>query len=566
MNKDESRKLIEDWEAAVSGVFNDFRSLNEKVSLSSEDKVLFQNYFKQLFQLQTLSNKSKESLERYLDKSTLSHQNQDDKKYELLYKSGLILNTMIDMDKLLNTAMDTIIEMTKANRGILALVESDGSYSLTIARNADRETIDKTKKEISDTVIKRAIENHQVIQFKDQFDNSLLEKSSIIRTGLNSIVCVPVLIDGKPRAIIYLDEFTELTYDIYELVQSFAQQLAGFIKNSDLLVELDKSKDEALKELRQHYYFDHIIGKSPQMVNIFKTVAKVADTVATILIQGESGTGKDLIARAIHINSSRREKTFVEIDCGALPSTLIESELFGHKKGAFTGAQSEKVGLLEAADGGTIFLDEINNMPPETQAKLLRALQTKRIRRIGETEEREVDFRLIVASSRILKDQVEQGKFREDLFYRINTIAIVLPPLRDRKTDILELAMFFMKKYAEVYAKSLDGLDAEYIKKIERCYWRGNVRELEHIIERSVILSETDKLTIDSLPDDFESEQNMDSESTDLTLEDYLNEKKKRYIKRVLEECNGKKIDTAKRLGIDRSYLFTLIKKLEIDE
>lgn len=567
INKDEAKNLIQELDESINHSFNEFRNLNEAIHLNQNDMVKFQDYFKELFKLQSLSSKHISRIQNYIQNSDSSKTNEsNDKKYELLYRSGLILNSVFDMSELLNTAMDTIIDMTSANRGILALIEKDGSYSATVARNADKESIDKTKKEISDTVIRRAIENHKEVQFKDQFDNDLLEKSSIIRTGAHSIVCVPVIVDTIPRAIIYLDEFEELTYDIYELVQSFAKQLAGFINNSDQLINLDKSKDQAIKEIRQSYQFEHIIGKSPEMLNVFKTVAKVADTIATILIQGESGTGKDLIARAIHINSSRKSKHFVEIDCGALPSTLIESELFGHKKGAFTGAQTEKIGLLEAADGGTIFLDEINNMPPETQAKLLRALQTKMIRRIGETTERKVDFRLIVASSRILKDQVEKGAFREDLFYRINTISIVLPPLRERKSDIIELALFFIDKYSKDYNKTISGFDTEYIRQLEKNDWRGNVRELEHIIERSVILSDHDKLSIETLPEDFAMSSKQEIDNLDLSLEDYLNEKKKIYIKKILSDCKGKKIDAAKRLGIDRSYLFTLIKKLEINE
>jgi DNA-binding NtrC family response regulator len=244
---------------------------------------------------------------------------------------------------------------------------------------------------------------------------------------------------------------------------------------------------------------------------------------------------------------------------------LIESELFGHKKGSFTGAQTDKVGLLEAADGGTIFLDEINNMPLDTQTKLLRALQTKSVRRVGETVERSTDFRLIVASSRNLKNELENGRFREDLYYRINTICIALPPLRERREDVLELAQFFIGKYGSLYGKSDTQISPEFLKALEMNEWKGNVRELEHVIERAIILCENNRLTVDDLPTEFIGiEQSEVIAVTSDTLEDFVNKAKKKYIERILNECEGKKLEAAKRLGIDRSYLFTLSKKLEI--
>jgi transcriptional regulator with PAS, ATPase and Fis domain len=282
------------------------------------------------------------------------------------------------------------------------------------------------------------------------------------------------------------------------------------------------------------------------------------------LIEGETGTGKDLIARATHENSRRAAGPYVEVDCGALAENLVESELFGHVKGAFTGAHDEKPGLLMEAQGGTLFLDEINNLPLAIQTKLLRVLQQRKLRRIGETRERSVDFRLITASSKTLEEMAAEGTFREDLLYRINTITLVLPPLRERRDDILLLAQTFLDKFTALYGKNPMTSSAEALHALTTYAWPGNVRELEHVIERAVILAESDRLGADDFP--FTSGPvDPVSESGPLSLEEYVRQAKKRFITRVLQENDGKKVDAAKQLQINRSHLFQLIKQLEIE-
>ena len=254
------------------------------------------------------------------------------------------------------------------------------------------------------------------------------------------------------------------------------------------------------KALNTRYEFSNIIGRSEPMLDVFRMVETIAKTSSTVLITGESGTGKDLVARAIHYNSLRREHPFVALNCGGVPETLLESELFGHMRGAFTGADSNKKGLMEVAEGGTIFLDEIGEMTPPMQVKLLRVLQDRRFRRLGGTEEVQADIRVIAATNQDLPKMVSEGRFREDLFYRINVIPMHLPPLRERREDIPLLAEHFLAKYAERMHKPVLSISHEASALLEAYGWPGNVRELENVIERAVALEQSPAVLPDSLP------------------------------------------------------------------
>jgi transcriptional regulator with GAF, ATPase, and Fis domain len=555
--------MLEQLQESVQSLMDDFRIINETTSTDTEDKKAFINYFTKLFELQSLIEKE---LPRMIEKSGDTTTVDNNSHYESLYKSSLLLSTSLEESDILNMAVDTIIKMTGVGRGFISTLSSKGEYKHIVSRNTEEKDLEEKKQELSNTLIRRMLEKKDVLAVSNgDFDKDLLEQSSIIRLKNSQTICSPVYINEELGALIYLDRFESLDYKKVEVVKAFASQMSCLLRNSELFSSLKKENKHLLSELRNRYQFSHIIGRSAKMVDILKMVSRVADTLATVQIQGESGTGKDLIARALHENSSRADKTMIQVDCGALPASLIESELFGHKKGSFTGAQTEKIGLLEAANGGTIFLDELANMPLDTQTKLLRALQTKSVRRIGETIERQSDFRLIVASSRDLKSEMEEGRFREDLYYRINTISIALPPLRERREDILELAQFFIEKYSKIYQKKNIQMSPEFLKAIEYYTWKGNVRELEHMIERAIILAENKRLTLSDLPAEFSAvEKNELISSTSDSLEDFVNKAKKKYIERILTECEGKKIEAAKRLGIDRSYLFTLSKKLEI--
>ncbi len=314
-------------------------------------------------------------------------------------------------------------------------------------------------------------------------------------------------------------------------------------------------------QLLERYRFDNLVGSSSGMVEVYKLVARVAETDSTVLIQGESGTGKELIARAIHANSTRNNGPFVAIDTGSLAETLLESELFGHERGAFTGAVARKKGLLEQAHLGTCFLDEIADLSPVMQSKLLRSLQEREIRRVGSETPRAIDVRIIAASKKALKPLVEAGTFREDLFYRLEVVTIVLPPLRDRIEDIPLLSRYFVDKFSQTKGKPVTGLSPETIPLLTRYAWPGNVRELEHVIERAIALTPHPIITPEDLPETIRTVTAQDSDR--VRGWDTLEEMEKNYIRRVLEAHDQDHGQAAVILGIHRKTLLRKLRKYD---
>ncbi len=308
-----------------------------------------------------------------------------------------------------------------------------------------------------------------------------------------------------------------------------------------------------------------IIGKSPRMIEIYKLVQKVAPTDSTVLITGETGTGKELIAKAIHFNSLRREKSFLAVDCNSLVETLFESELFGHVKGSFTGAIATKHGSFELADGGTFFFDEIGNISLNIQAKILRAIQEREIKRVGATETIKVDVRVIAATNKDLRQAVEEETFREDLFYRISVIPIHLPPLRERKEDIIILANYFLEKFNQRRFKALRGFNPRVIEIFLNYSWPGNVRELENIVERAVVIEDENEVTISSLPSQlrgFGSGTEIPASHEIISIAEVERE----HIIRALKATDWNRSKTARLLGIDRKTLYDKIKRYGIEQ
>jgi len=312
-------------------------------------------------------------------------------------------------------------------------------------------------------------------------------------------------------------------------------------------------------QLRDRYRFDNLVGSSGGMVAVYKMIARVAETDSTVLIQGESGTGKELIARAIHANSGRSGGPFVAIDTGSLAETLLESELFGHERGAFTGAIATKKGLLEQANLGTCFLDEIADLSPMMQSKLLRAIQEREIRRVGSETPRAIDVRIIAATKKALKPLVEAGTFREDLFYRLEVITIVLPPLRDRIEDIPLLSRYFVDKFGRTKERPVTGLSPDTIPLLTRYAWPGNVRELEHVIERAIALTPYPIITPEDLPESIRAAP-VHNQARARGWET-LHEVEKTYILRVLEAHHQDQGETADILGIHRKTLFRKLRQ-----
>jgi DNA-binding NtrC family response regulator len=314
------------------------------------------------------------------------------------------------------------------------------------------------------------------------------------------------------------------------------------------------------QELLNKYQFKNVIGRTPQMFHVYKTIAKVADTKSTVLLYGERGTGKELIARSIHYNSLRNNRPFIPVDCASLVETLMESELFGHVRGAFTGAHFTKRGLFEEADGGTLFLDEVSNLSLSMQTKLLRFLQEHEIKRVGGMESIRVDVRVIAAANQPLEPLVKDGKFREDLYDRLNVVSITLPPLRERKEDISLLANHFLQKFSEENHKNISHISPEALEILLQYSWPGNVRELEHTIERAIILSAHPII----LPEDLPGKMFEEIKGAEILLPEKslsLREVEKRYVLKVLDETKGNKKKASEILGIDRTTLYRILEK-----
>jgi two-component system response regulator PilR (NtrC family) len=316
------------------------------------------------------------------------------------------------------------------------------------------------------------------------------------------------------------------------------------------------------RELEQKYTFNNIIGKSPRMQTIFSLIERIARTASTVLIHGESGTGKELIARAIHFASPRAARRFLSINCGAMPENLLESELFGHERGAFTGAVREKKGLFQEADHGTIFLDEIGEMTPTMQVKLLRALQQRTVRKVGGNEEEVVDVRVIAATNQDLQGRLVTGEFREDLYYRINVLPIHLPPLRQRREDIPLLVEFFLQKYSRQMELPPRQISIEAMKMLESYDWPGNVRELENLIERALALSHSETVTTRDLPVHLLTSRRTSSDTIELPeegldLEAYLEDLRSQLMRQALERANGVQTQAAELLRMSfRSFRY----------
>jgi Nif-specific regulatory protein len=411
-----------------------------------------------------------------------------------------------------------------------------------------------------------------------------------------SFLCVPIKIEGRVAGALSVDK----PYPGDEALQGdlvFINIIAAFMAqaiqiNRIVMIQKEKLLEENAQlraQVRDRYRFENIIGDSPAMHEVFATVGQVANSRATVLLLGETGTGKEMIAKAIHHNSPRRDKPFIRVNCGAMTATLLESELFGHVKGSFTGAIRDKEGRFEAADGGTIFLDEIGTMEPPLQVKLLRVLQEREFERVGETATMKVDVRVIAATNVDLQEEVAKSRFREDLFYRLNVVSIYLPPLRNRREDIPRLIDHFLDKYNSVNDRKLRRISRDMLNVLLRYPWPGNVRELENAIERAVVLSTSEDFIEDLLPLSVrmfaqQRRNNQSSESietltrrlADQAIVDYemregeiyqlvIDQIEHALIDRALSKCGGVKTKAADFLGINRNTLNKKVKDLGIE-
>lgn len=347
-------------------------------------------------------------------------------------------------------------------------------------------------------------------------------------------------------------------------------QLLVRLSNVCSVRQLREQNVRLQEQLEQRHSFGNIIGKSKAMQEVFELIRLVADSDASVLVQGESGTGKEMVASAIHFNSNRRAKPYVRVSCASLPETLIESELFGYEKGAFTGASERRIGRFEAASGGTLFLDEIGELPLSFQVKLLRVLQERQIERLGSNRPVDVDVRIVSASLRPLEDEIGAGTFREDLFFRVNTVTVNLPPLRDRREDIALLAHSFLKEMAEERGRIVEGFSDEVLEMFESYSWPGNVRELRNVVERAVLFCRGTQVTVDELPASLQNGSQDDrlpsgSDQQVRTLQEAVERAETAAIRVALAATRGRRAEAAKLLGVSRKTLWEKMKHHSIE-
>jgi transcriptional regulator with GAF, ATPase, and Fis domain len=425
-------------------------------------------------------------------------------EYKTLYEISLLLNSIENIHELLQKAIDRVIESTNAQRGLLLVFDEVGEINFECARHKDKKDIKKPNSEISRTIIKKVVASGESILSADALHDENFDPSASMRElNLLSIVCSPISLDNKTLGLIYIDN-RDITACFDENTKSLLDELASIIapplKNSIKKQQLVNRQKKLAEELKEQKGYDKIIGNCPPLQKVFELIDQIADSDAVVLITGETGTGKELVARQIHQKSNQAENELLVLNCSAIPENLLESELFGHEKGAFTGATQKKQGWFERAHHSSIFLDEIGELSPNAQSKLLRLIQFGEITPVGSTKTIKVNVRLITATHRNLKNMVKEGHFRQDLYYRINVIELMLPPLRDRGHDVLELADYFVKKYANRLNKTIVDIEDTAKSALLTYHFPGNVRELENIIQRSVILTKGDIILAETMP------------------------------------------------------------------
>ncbi len=449
-----------------------------------------------------------------------------------------------------------VVDDEPAIRDSLETLLSEANYRVTLAKNGS-EGLKKIGKNIFDLVLLDVMmPDKNGLEVLEEIHHSSPETVVIMITAFGTIEnAVKAIKSGALDYVTKPWDNEKLLIDIHNGIEH---------------QKLQHENRELKRALRRQYEFSNIVGKSEQMLKIFDLVAQVAQSRSTVLIQGESGTGKELIAKAIHANSNRANKAFVTVNSGSLPSDLLESTLFGHLKGAFTSAVASKKGLFEVADQGSIFFDEIGTIGLDTQSKLLRVLQEKEFMRLGGLDTIKVDTRIITATNVNLNIQVEQGTFREDLFYRLNVISIQLPPLRDRKEDIPLLAAHFLQKFCDENNKNLHPISPNILNLLMKHDWPGNVRELENVIERAVVLSSSEELVEELISLDASTisvKQNTDGPLVldGLSLSGRVDSFEKKIIVQMLEEVNWSQTEAAKKFSVKLSTLNSKIKRLGID-
>jgi transcriptional regulator with GAF, ATPase, and Fis domain len=483
----------------------------------------------------------------------------------LLVKISTAINSVRGTEALQRELLRFVFEVVPAERGAILLLGEGGEVVSEFA--LEREGGRGEAVRVSRTVVRQVVEEGEALLGNDLFEGSgALAADSLRVAHISSLLCAPLVLFGRTLGVIYLtatDPSTHFDEDHLRIVSVISGLAAVSINNARHVEQIEGENDL----LRAASRVEHgMVGESAAMKRVYQLVARVAPTDSTVLIRGESGTGKELAAQALHQNSGRRERPFVAINCAALTETLLESELFGHERGAFTGALAQKKGKLEVADGGTLFLDEVGELAPVLQAKLLRVLQERAFERVGGTRTIRVDVRVVAATNRDLEEAVRAGAFRQDLYYRLNVVSFEMPALRERREDIALLASYFAAKYGAKFKRRVTGVSPEARECLAGYDWPGNVRELENAIERAVVLGSTASILPEDLPETvLEAEPAAGSAAAPVTkYHEAVREAKRQLIARALEHSGGGVTEAARALGVHPNYLHRLMRNLNL--
>jgi Nif-specific regulatory protein len=575
----EKGKILSSW-----GLINqDIKSLDKAIELFSRISLPFYTAQTRLKKAKVLieENKNEEAIEELKKAEEIFKELKSGlflgKTYELFaecakktsLRSGYIrtydeiskLLSSIDSEKRFEEALAILTEFFNAERGAIILKEDEKNIIIS-SYNIDEATLEDARK-ISSTITGKAAKGEVIIAGDASEDSRFFEMDSIQRNKIHSIISVPISSGEETYGVLYLD--STIKKNIFlpsdkEFLQSIGRILGILFSKGDLLYRIKEEVKQLRKMTSPPESFHSIIGISEQMQKIYKTIEEIAETDVNVLITGETGTGKELLARTIHQLSKRNSRSFVTVDCSSLTETLLQSELFGHKKGSFTGAIADKKGMCEEANGGTLFLDEIGDAPPSIQAGLLRVTDRGEIRRVGETETRKVDVRIISATNRDIEQAAMLREFREDLLYRLNQINIAIPPLRERKIDISLLLEHYLRIFSENKEKKIKGFTEDAMRILKDHPFPGNIRELKNIVEISLIRCKGKYITAEALPEEIRKEKKEESRN----WEQIKTKWRKETIIEALQETGGNVKKTAENLKISRRHLYRLIKDYNI--
>jgi Nif-specific regulatory protein len=526
-----------------------------------------------------LGNSLIENLQIYLGLKSSGHNHgayamskvSREERLAVLLRIARTINSIRESEPLLNKILDLALETLAGERGFIMLY-SDDSLEAVVARNISREDI------LGETTISRSSALEVARSGKPILlsgaDNDVSAHQSVADFRISSLLCVPLAVKGKVHGIVYVDSRSGTIFsdDDLDFLVSFADLAGIAFENARMAEQLSAKNIYLQKQVESIWGFGSIVGRSSPMQRVFRMAESVADTDVTVVLTGESGTGKEILARAIHLAGPRKNARFVPVDCGALTETLLESELFGHVKGSFTGATADRAGLFEVAQGGTAFLDEITNTSKNFQTKLLRVLQENEIRRVGDNRPKKINVRVIAATNRRLESEVEGGRFREDLYYRLNVVNITLPTLKERREDIPILAAYFLEKICKKMNLPIKKFSSAALNLLEKFPWPGNVRQLENLCERLMVFARTETIDVDMLPPEIISSRQSVAEQTSGSAipktKDELKFEKARldrlFIESLLRQTGGNVMQAAKLSGMDRSQIHHMMTKFDI--